>query len=301
MLTLGGLFIVSALIGVIATGIDEKLVDLRKGRSRVLESDHTLILGWSETVFTIVSELAIANESRTRPAIVIMADEDKVEMEDAIREKVPELHNTRVVCRTGSPIDLDDLEIVNHQTARSVIVLAPAGEDPDSEVIKTVLALTRGPRRREELYHIVAEIQNPANLEAAYLVAGDEAVIIDKRETIARLIVQTSRQSGASVVYTELFDFDGDEVYFHRDATPGGQDLRRGAAGLRGLLRHRPGRPRGRGQAQPAARHADRRPPRHRDRRGRLAAGGRRRGRRAGRRGGDRLARAPAPAARRGP
>jgi voltage-gated potassium channel Kch len=217
LLTLGGLFIVSALIGVIATGIDEKLVDLRKGRSRVLERDHTLILGWSETVFTIVAELAVANESRKRPSVVILADQDKVEMEDSIREKVPDRRNTRVVCRTGSPIDLDDLEIVNHQTARSIIVLAPESEDPDSEVIKTVLALTRGPRRREQPYHIVAEIQDPANLEAARLVAGDEAVVIDKRETIARLIVQTARQSGASVVYTELFDFDGDEVYFHRD------------------------------------------------------------------------------------
>lgn len=227
LLTLGGLFIVSALIGVIATGIDEKLVELRKGRSRVLERDHTLILGWSDTVFTVVSELAIANESRRRPAVVILAEEDKVEMEDAIREKVADLRTTRVVCRTGSPIDLDDLEIVNHQTARSVIVLSPAGSpDPDAEVIKTVLALTRGPRRREAPYHVVAEIQDPGNLEAARLVAGDEAIIIDKRETIARLIVQTARQSGASVVYTELFDFDGDEVYFHRDESLAGRTYR---------------------------------------------------------------------------
>src|SRR3954451_3457380 len=217
ILTLGGLFIVSALIGVIATGLEEKLVDLRKGRSRVLEDEHTLVLGWSETVFTIVSELSIANESRKKPSIVILADQDKVEMEDAIRAKVPDTKNTRVVCRTGSPIDLDDLEIVGHQSARSIIVLSPESEDPDSEVIKTVLALTRGPRRREAPYHIVAEIQDPDNLEAAFLVAGDEAVIIDKRETVARLIVQTARQSGASVVYTELFDFDGDEVYFYRD------------------------------------------------------------------------------------
>jgi voltage-gated potassium channel Kch len=64
---------------------------------------------------------------------------------------------------------------------------------------------------------LVAEIQDPANLEAARLVGGDETVLIDKRETIARLIVQTSRQSGASVVYTELFDFDGDEIYFSED------------------------------------------------------------------------------------
>ncbi|MET1038303.1 MAG: hypothetical protein ABW075_08520, partial [Aeromicrobium sp.] len=65
--------------------------------------------------------------------------------------------------------------------------------------------------------HIVAEIQDPQNLEAARLVGGDRTVIVDKRETIARLIVQTSRQSGAAAVYTELFDFDGDEIYFHND------------------------------------------------------------------------------------
>jgi voltage-gated potassium channel Kch len=213
-LTLVGLFIVSALIGVIATGIDARLMDLRKGRSRVLERDHTLILGFSDTVFTILSELAVANESRRRPAIVILAEEDKVLMEDAIREKAGDLRNTRVVCRTGSPIDLDDLEIASHRTARSIIVLSPPGGDADAEVIKTLLALTRGPQRRPEPYHIVAEIHDPANLEAARLVAGDEAVILDKRETIAKLIVQTARQSGASVVYTELFDFDGDEIYF---------------------------------------------------------------------------------------
>src|SRR3954447_10902502 len=50
-ITIGGLFVVSALIGVIATGLDNKIQELRKGRSFVIESDHTLILGWSETVY----------------------------------------------------------------------------------------------------------------------------------------------------------------------------------------------------------------------------------------------------------
>ena len=47
LLTVGGLFIVSALIGVIANGIDTKLSDLRRGRSIVLEQEHTVILGLS--------------------------------------------------------------------------------------------------------------------------------------------------------------------------------------------------------------------------------------------------------------
>ena len=210
-LTLAGLFIVSALIGVIAAGIDTKLADLRRGRSLVLEKDHTVILGWSDSIFTIISELTLANESRRKPVVVVLADRDKVEMEEDIRAKVPDLRGTRVVCRSGSPMDVDDLALSSHQTARSVILLAPDSDDPDSEVIKTLLALTHGGR---EGPRIVAEIRNPSNLETARLVGAERTTLLDIRETVAKLVVQTSRQSGAAAVYTELFDYEGDEIYF---------------------------------------------------------------------------------------
>ncbi|HEX8597080.1 MAG TPA: NAD-binding protein [Chloroflexia bacterium] len=213
--TLVGLFIVSTLIGVLSSGIDAKLDELRKGRSYVVESNHTLILGWSDQVFTILSELAIANANQKNPRVVILADKDKVEMETEIREKVPNLGKMRVICRNGNPIDLDHLEIVNPQGAKSIIVLSPEGDDPDSQVIKTILAITNNPNRRPvtEPYHIVAEIHSAKNLEAARLVGGDETQLIDVGDTISRLVVQTCRQSGLSVVYTELLDFDGDEIY----------------------------------------------------------------------------------------
>ncbi|CAB4904830.1 unannotated protein [freshwater metagenome] len=215
VLTIAGLFVVSALIGVIATALDTRLMELRRGRSRVLEQDHTLILGWSDAVMTILRELSIANESRRRPAVVILAPRDKVEMEEEIRERAGDLRGTRVICRTGSPIDVTDLKIGSHEDARSIIVLSPDGEEPDSEVIKTLLALTHLPRSGDRPLHVVVEIEDPASLEAARMVAGTGVVIVNKRETVARLIVQTSRQSGAAMVYTELFDFEGDEIYFH--------------------------------------------------------------------------------------
>jgi len=216
LITLGGLFVVSALIGVIATGLDAKIDELRKGRSAVLERDHTLILGWSETIFTILSELEIANESEKDPSVVVLADQDKVEMDDLIREKVHP-KRTRVVTRSGSPIDLNDLAMVSPATARSIIVLAPEAEEPDAQVIKTVLALTRGADHVDRKYHIIAEIHDPANLRAAGLVGGAEAVLIDKRETVAKLVVHAARQSGASVAFLELLDFGGEEIYFNED------------------------------------------------------------------------------------
>ena len=216
-LTIGGLFIVSALIGVIAAGIDEKLADLRRGRSVVLESDHTVILGWSDSIFTIVRELALANESRHRPVVVILADRDKVEMEEQIEAKVADLHGTRVVCRSGSPMDIDELAVASPGRARSIILLAPDSDDPDAEVIKTLLALTHGVEDPESGPRIVAEIRDPGNLEAARLVGHRRTALLDIRETVAKLVVQTSRQSGAAAVYTELFDYDGDEIYFFAD------------------------------------------------------------------------------------
>ncbi|HUP27676.1 MAG TPA: potassium transporter TrkA, partial [Chloroflexia bacterium] len=66
-------------------------------------------------------------------------------------------------------------------------------------------------------YHIVAEIHDVRNMEAARLVGGQETQLIDVGDTVSRLIAQACRQSGLSVVYTELLDFDGDEIYFQEE------------------------------------------------------------------------------------
>ena len=104
LVTIGGIFIFSSLIGVLSNGINAKLEDLRKGRSFVIEQDHTLILGWSSKIFTIVSELAIANQNKKNARIVILADREKVDMEDEIRDKVEQLFSSKVICRKGSPM-----------------------------------------------------------------------------------------------------------------------------------------------------------------------------------------------------
>jgi voltage-gated potassium channel Kch len=215
IVTVFGIFVVASLIGIVSAGFDSQVENLRKGRSRVLETDHTLILGWSSKVFPIVSELCVANESRRRAVIVVLAPGDKVEMEEAIHANVPDTGRTRVIVRSGDPMSLVDLQLVNPHDARSIIILAPEdNDDPDSVVIKTALALTNGPTRKAEKYHIVGELQEEENLEAANLVGRDEAHWVLASDLISRITVQSCRQSGLSVVYTELLDFDGDEIYF---------------------------------------------------------------------------------------
>ena len=138
-------------------------------------------------------------------------------MQDEIRSKIGKTGRTRIVCRTGSPIDMNDLDIVNPQGARSIIVLAPEIDNPDFYVIKTILALTNDIDRSEKRYHIVAVIRDAKNFEVARMVGGDEVKLILAGDMMSRIMAQTCRQSGLSVTYTELLDFDGDEIYFKEE------------------------------------------------------------------------------------
>jgi voltage-gated potassium channel Kch len=217
LVTFGGIFILSTLIGVLTSGIEGKIENLRKGRSRVIEQGHTVILGWSQQIFVVITELIAAGENQSKSCIVIMGDKDKVEMEEEIRDFIGSTGRTRIVCRRGSPMTLSDLEIVSPHTARSIIILAPEGDNPDSNVIKTMLALTNNPQRRAEPYHIVAEIRDPKNMEVARMVGRDEVELVQVSDLISRIIAQTCRQSGLSMIYTQLLDFGGDEIYFHTE------------------------------------------------------------------------------------
>ncbi|MFM6980256.1 MAG: CASTOR/POLLUX-related putative ion channel [Micrococcales bacterium] len=213
LVTVGGLVVLASLISIISGAFDAKVEELRKGRSKVLEEGHTLILGWNSKIFTVINEICIANESEKKPVIVIMADRDKVEMQDELNDKVNR-RNTQIIVRSGNPMSLVDLEITHHHEAKSVVILAPDDMDsPDSFTIKTALAVLNSPDRKPEKYHLVGEIHEPANLEAAQLVGGDEAHWVQGADLISRITVQACRQSGLSHVLQDLLDFAGDEFY----------------------------------------------------------------------------------------
>ncbi|MCB9189399.1 MAG: NAD-binding protein [Flavobacteriales bacterium] len=214
IVTLGGIFILSTLIGILSSGIDEKLQELRKGRSFVVEKNHQLVLGWNSQVFTIIDELAAANENQKKPRILVMAKEDKTMMEDAIREKCENLRNTKVICRSGDPTDINDLNIVNLNETKSIVVLSPeTAPDADAQTIKVLLAVMNHPERSGRTFHVVAQMRQQKNILAGKIVGKDEVELMLTDDLVSRIMVQTCRQSGLSVVYTEITGFDGDEIY----------------------------------------------------------------------------------------
>ena len=135
-MTLAGIFVLSILIGIISSGIESRLEELRKGRTLVVEQGHTLILGWSPKLHQILTELEVANANQRNPCVVVLADRDKVAMEDEVRARAGDGRRTRVICRSGSTSDAADLDLVRPEHAKSILVLLDeASGDPG--VVKT--------------------------------------------------------------------------------------------------------------------------------------------------------------------
>ncbi len=222
--TIASLAMVSILIGLASATIQERIETLRRGRSHIIEHHHTVILGWSEQIFAIVSELIVANANQPRATIAILGDKDKVEMEEELRRRIKRDPHTRIVVRRGNSTQHADLDLVSPQTSKSIIILPITEADmPDALTIKTILALVKAPNRRPEPYHIVAVLRRDGNKEIAQLVGGNEVELILSGDVIARIIAQTCRQAGLSNVYTELLDFEGGEIYFQEESALAGK------------------------------------------------------------------------------
>ena len=221
--TIGGIFVVSALIGVLNQGFGERLDDLRRGRSRVVEQGHTVVLGWSSKVFPLLSELAEANRNVRDACVVVLADRDKVEMDEEIAaflDATAPGTRLRVVTRRGEALSVDDLALVALDRSKAVVVLAPerhadgsptTPSEADAVVLKALLALRKV--SADHPLHVVAEIVDERTAPVARMVVGDGAALVLTGPLVSRLLVATGRQSGLSDVYGELLDFAGSEIY----------------------------------------------------------------------------------------
>ncbi|MFF3676463.1 NAD-binding lipoprotein [Streptomyces sp. NPDC002120] len=211
-LALVALLFVSTLVSLITTGINRRIMALRRGHSTVVEAGHTVVLGWSNQVFPVIGELVAANANQRRSAIAVLAPMDKVEMEDEISTSVARTGTTRIICRSGRTTDPTVLARVSPQTAKAVLVLPPVGETGDAHVVKTLLALDAAVPGPGDAV-VVAAVRDTRNHLTARLAAGPGGHVLCVDDIIARLLVQTARQPGLSLVYQELLDFAGDEFY----------------------------------------------------------------------------------------
>lgn len=209
IVTICGIFITSGLISILNTAFMQKLSDLQKGRSKVIENNHVVLLGFSDNVKVIIKELIIENTSQ-RSKIIVLGNETKEKMEETIFSVIPVKSRRRIICRTGMISVPDDIALCSVETARSVII----DEDDDSVTIKSLICIQSILEKynRENHPNIIATIKNKYNFNPAQT-ACPSAEILYFRNTVSRIMAHSCRQNGIYSVLKELFSFEGNEIY----------------------------------------------------------------------------------------
>lgn len=232
-----GLFLTSLLIGIISTGIEERLTALRKGNSLVLERGHTVLLGFRAGSYKLLSELCMAAEGGRR-CIVVASGLDKEELETHIHENIELPRGVRLICRSVNICDPSELACCAIPDSRSVIIDA----DDDTDTVKALLAV-----------HSVLHGNKDAKTRVFATIRGDEALIparaalpradvLHTGDVVARMIARTCTQPGIASVFDDLFGFSGDELYIiplpsRRNKTFGEAQLAYANATLFGIVR----------------------------------------------------------------
>ena len=217
-----GVVILSMLIAFITTALEKVFYNFRKGRGKVIEENHTLILGWNERVVDIIRELILANESEKYASIVILSNEDKEEMDDLIAKRIPDKKTTSIVTTTGDYANINELKRVSIAAAKSVILLANCSEsafddekiNSDVQSVKSIMAIISCQDGVNQL-PIIAEIFNDDKRELISYFQDENIIALNSWEIMGKLLVQTSLTSGLEMVYNEILSFDGCEIYFY--------------------------------------------------------------------------------------
>ena len=219
-----GLILFSSMVAFITSVFEAKLDELRRGRSLVLESGHTLILGFGDRILEVIRELIEANESEPDASIVILAENDKEEMDNIIRDNISDFATTRVITRSGVVTNINNLKKVMAENAKSVIIMNSAASwRPESEKtladalvlksIMSIIAVCDGDVHPP----IVCEIHSDRDRDLAENISNGDVKALNEVSVLSRMIAQLAlSRNGLSIVYSDMVGFDGNEFYFYR-------------------------------------------------------------------------------------
>ncbi len=208
IVTLAGLLLAGTLIGLIASGVEQRVEQMQRGKSTVIESDHIVILGTSSRLPKLIEQLAIAGRDRARNVIVVLADCEPRELRESAGTQRARLHGSQLVIRSGQTDRVSDLSMVRVREARAVIVVADDDAENDTDVVKAVLAVGSAAGGFGQK-PIIAELREAAMAERLARACGDSVHPVVTTVAIARLTSYMLRDPGMSDVVDELMDARG--------------------------------------------------------------------------------------------
>ncbi len=227
-----GLLFTSVLIGIVGSAIEEKLTEMRRGSSRVVETGHIVVLGFVPGEYRLLRELVSAAADEKR-CIVVVSELDKEEMESDLQEALDLPKNVRLICRTGDICSPQALSCCSIPTSRTVVI----SPTDDARTLRAALAVrSLLEAEHAEAPHIIATVSSDAYRFPREAAAERGIIMVQSHNLAARVIAHACLQPGLSLVFSELFDFSGAELYVSRIPAAEGRSFAALTAGLDGAV-----------------------------------------------------------------
>ncbi|KAG0585160.1 hypothetical protein M758_3G263300 [Ceratodon purpureus] len=179
---------------------------------------HTVILGWSRKLASLLRQLAVANQSLGGGEITVVAAVDVERMEQEHKRENIDMLGTSVRFICGSRHDTEILRKASIDTASAIIVLAESQDADESDQLSGIIvrkimkvvdvATFKG--------HIVVEVIDFENEPWIKKTGGDLVETVVAKDVITRLMVQCARQPGLAQVWKDILGFDKAEFYLKR-------------------------------------------------------------------------------------
>lgn len=262
LLTIAGyVLFMGTLVAIMTQWLLARWRDLERGLTPVSMKHHLVVLGWSNRTIPLVRELVSTRgrmqrflqlHGAKRLRLVIMDDDITVEQHHTLRRDAviaPRLAD--IVLRSGSPMNIEHLVRASCNTAAAVILpSAFQGPQPlvnaDVETVKALMSI-RSQAHGGPLPYVVAELQDVRHTGVARRAYPGDLEIITGDAYVSRLLAQTVRRPGLSMVFRELMtQSPGQKLYVRQfpklvDKAP--SELRRSfkQAVFCGILRVLPG------------------------------------------------------------
>lgn len=212
VVTLFGILVAGTLIGLIASGIEQYVEEMQRGRSVVVESGHVVVLGSSTRLPGLVDQLTLAGRRRRGNTIVVLADREPRELSDEIRAVVTDPRGSRLVIRSGDPTRRSDLALVGVARAREIIVLADDGDGADARAVGATLAAGAELEGFDRVPIVVEMGEGSRSADLVSACGGLVSPLVPS-QAIARLTAYALGSPGVGLVVQTLLDFDGSTLY----------------------------------------------------------------------------------------
>ncbi|XP_024364493.1 probable ion channel CASTOR [Physcomitrium patens] len=179
---------------------------------------HTVILGWSNKMASLLRQLAVANESLGGGKITVVAARELEQMQLAHKLHNTDMLGTTVTYICGSCLNTQILREASIDTASAVIVLAESQDAEESDQLAVIIVrkILKVVDAESFKGHIVVEVMDVENEPWIKKAGGDLVETVVPKDVITRLMIQCARQPGLAQVWKDILGFDKAEFYIKR-------------------------------------------------------------------------------------